>query len=387
MMNKKELELYVHIPFCACKCNYCDFLSAPADEAVQRLYADKLVEEIRVMSASSREYEVTTIFIGGGTPSIFNAEWIQEILRVIYSHFQVKRAAEITIEANPGTLTMDKLACYRQSGINRISLGLQSADDQELRMLGRIHTFDLFLKSYERARQCGFTNINVDLMSALPGQTLASWKTTLKKTAMLKPEHISAYSLIIEEGTPFYQQYGGKAKGQPSLPDEDEEREMYYLARDYLAKVGYTRYEISNFSKPGFECRHNTGYWTGVPYLGLGLGASSYSNDCRYRNESDLKRYLSIDFSGGETEALHVEREQLTVSSRMEEFVFLGLRLINGISVREFVERFGQNIWEIYGAVIVRMEKEGLLADRDGRIGLTERGIDVSNYVMSQFLF
>lgn len=386
MMNNKELELYVHIPFCVCKCNYCDFLSAAADETTQKMYVDKLTDEIRVMASECADYEVTTIFIGGGTPSILKEQWIAEILHTIYGCFGVAADAEITIEANPGTLTMDKLDRYRKSGINRLSLGLQSADEEELRLLGRIYTFDSFLKSFERARQAGFTNINVDLMSALPGQTAATWKNTLKKAAMLKPEHISAYSLIIEEGTPFYQWYVEHGPGQPPLPSEDEEREMYYMTKEFLEKSGYLRYEISNYAKPGFECRHNTGYWTGVPYLGLGLGASSYMGDCRFRNEPDLTRYLSMDFEAPEFGGLHRELETLYVESRMEEFMFLGLRLINGVSVREFVERFGRNIHEIYGDVIMRMEEEELLTEREGRVMLSERGIDVSNYVMSKFL-
>lgn len=386
MMNNKELELYVHIPFCACKCNYCDFLSAPADETVQKLYMDKLTEEIKVMAQECVDYEVTTIFIGGGTPSILKEEWIAEILHTIYGRIGVSMDAEITIEANPGTLTAEKLKRYRQSGINRLSLGLQSADEGELRELGRIHTFDSFLKSFERARQAGFTNINVDLMSALPGQTAASWKNTLKKTAMLKPEHISAYSLIIEEGTPFYQWYGNQEPGHPPLPSEDEEREMYYMTKDFLEESGYRRYEISNYARPGFECRHNVGYWTGVPYLGLGLGASSYMTDRRFRNEPDLKRYLSLNLEAPNYGGLRTEEEILHVQSRMEEFMFLGLRLSCGVSVREFVERFGRNIHEIYGDVIMRMEEEELLTSREGRIMLTDRGVDVSNYVMSKFL-
>lgn len=387
MMNKDKLELYVHIPFCACKCSYCDFLSAPAGEAVQKQYMDKLAEEICAVSTEYDKYQVATIFIGGGTPSILKAEWISELMSVICCHFHVARDAEVTIEANPGTLTAEKLKQYRLGGINRISLGLQSADDKELRLLGRIHTFDVFLRSYERARQAGFDNINVDLMSALPGQTLSSWKATLKKTAMLKPEHISAYSLIIEDGTLFKQWYGEGGTDHPPLPTEEDERRMYEMTKEYLERAGYVRYEISNFARPGYECRHNTGYWTGVPYLGLGLGASSYTVDSRLRNEPDLKRYLSLDFTSGCPEELYVERESLTITSRMEEFMFLGLRMMDGVSVREFVERFGQNIWEIYGDVIIRMEEEGLLKDKEGRIMLTERGIDVSNYVMSKFLF
>lgn len=403
MMNKKKLEIYVHIPFCAKKCAYCDFLSFPGNMRMRREYTDKLLEEIRIQSSFVREYQVDTIFLGGGTPSVLDVTDITAIMGTLKEHFDIAPDAEITIEVNPGTVKMEGLVAYREAGINRVSMGLQSADDTELRYLGRIHTYDEFLKSFQRVRMAGFTNVNVDLISAIPGQTPESWRNTLKKTAMLKPEHISAYSLIVEEGTPFYDRYGGHVEMEsyemsqeerrrlmalPDLPDEDTEREMYYMTRNCLAEQGYERYEISNYARPGFECRHNVGYWTGTGYLGLGLGASSYLEGCRFHNTSDFQSYVSahLDDEAEFCQALRQDMEQLSVKSKMEEFMFLGLRLTRGVSVEGFITRFGQSIRNVYGGVIDKLEREGLLEHKNGYYHLTERGLDLSNYAMSLFL-
>ncbi|RGZ01795.1 radical SAM family heme chaperone HemW [Clostridium sp. AM58-1XD] len=386
MKNKKKLELYIHIPFCARKCEYCDFLSFVTPAAAHRAYADKLIEEIRAESAGLREYEVSSIFIGGGTPSVLPSECIVQILAAVWDNYDVMKTAEITIEANPGTLTQPKLADYRLAGINRISLGLQSADDWELRVLGRIHTYDEFLKSYQRVRLAGFDNVNVDLMSALPGQTVESWEKTLKKVLMLKPEHISAYSLIVEEGTPFYEIYGKGENAYPPLPDEETERQMYYLTKEILARYGYQRYEISNYAKPGKECRHNIGYWTGVDYIGLGLGASSYVSGYRFCKENDLRTYLDTSTKKGFPGCLYQDISFLDTKEKMEEFMFLGLRMMEGVSGSEFASRFGQNMWNVYGQQINKLRDEGLLEVREPRIWLTDRGIDVSNYALSEFI-
>lgn len=383
-MDRKILELYIHIPFCARKCAYCDFLSGPASAVAQRAYVEQLIKEIRFQSAGFREYEVSSLFIGGGTPSVLPGEDMALMMEEVRKAFRVKDDAEITIEVNPGTVSQSKVEIYAAVGINRISIGLQSADDGELKNLGRIHTYDEFLKTYQRVRLAGFKNVSVDLMSALPGQTLASWKNTLKKVVMLKPEHISAYSLIIEEGTPFYEQYHGHPE---LLPGEEEEREIYYAARDYLKEQGYERYEISNYAKPGYACRHNIGYWTGVEYLGLGLGASSYIRNTRFHNETDLEAYKAIPMGeeGGEGR-LHQDIEALSVRTRMEEFMFLGLRMSEGVSGSEFIARFGQNMWNVYGDVLRRFEAEGLIEIESPRVRLTDYGTDISNYVLSQFL-
>lgn len=381
MMNKRELELYIHIPFCAKKCAYCDFLSFAAPVRIYREYVDKLIEEIYGQSENFRDYQVSTIFLGGGTPSILPAEIMEELLSVLWECFDIAEDAEITIEANPGTLTMEKLETYLEGGVNRISIGLQSSDDMELKALGRIHTFDEFLKSYQRARQAGFTNINVDLMSGIPGQDVHSWKNTLRKVMMLKPEHISAYSLIVEEGTPFYELYGTDRKG---LPDEEIDREMYHLTKEMMESQGYSRYEISNYARPGYECRHNIGYWTGVDYLGLGLGASSYTHGFRYHNTGDFTEYLGLNLR--EAGAASQDIQELSHEEKMEEFMFLGLRMMKGVSGSEFLGRFGQNMWNIYGDVLNKLEEQKLIEVDAPTVRLTELGIDVSNMVLSNFL-
>lgn len=373
--------MYIHIPFCAKKCAYCDFLSFAAPVRIYREYVDKLIEEIYGQSDNFQDYQVSTIFIGGGTPSILPSELMGELLGVVWECFDIAEGAEITIEANPGTLTMEKLETYLEGGINRISIGLQSSDDMELKALGRIHTFDEFLKSYQRARQAGFSNINVDLMSGLPGQDIHSWRNTLRKVMMLKPEHISAYSLIVEEGTPFYELYGA---GQKGLPDEETDREMYHLTKEMMESQGYSRYEISNYARPGFECRHNSGYWTGVDYLGLGLGASSYTHGFRYHNTADFNEYLGMNLR--EAGAASQDIQELTHEEKMEEFMFLGLRMMKGVSGSEFLGRFGQNMWNVYGDVLGKLEEQKLIEVEAPVVRLTELGIDVSNMVLSKFL-
>ena len=376
---KKEMELYLHIPFCAKKCDYCDFLSFPADKSIKREYVETLKQEIEEVGKRYRNYRVSTIFVGGGTPSILNSSYIVGIFDVLRRKFHVAGNAEISMEANPGTVTKEKLSDWRRAGINRLSMGLQSADNRELKRLGRIHTWEDFLESFRRAREEGFSNLNVDLMSALPGQTMDGWMETLKRTAAQEPEHISAYSLIIEEGTPFYERYGGK-KGEALLPDEDTDRDMYHKTREFLASCGFERYEISNYAKPGRECRHNIGYWTGVPYLGLGLGAASYIEGIRFSNTRNLKEYLA----GKSGDAR--DRQVLTKKEMEEEFFFLGLRLAAGVSLKEFERRFGLTAEEVYPGLMERMVKEGAAVLERDRFFLTEYGFDVSNYVMAQFL-
>ncbi|MCC8025114.1 MAG: radical SAM family heme chaperone HemW [Clostridium sp.] len=391
--QKKPLELYVHIPFCASKCLYCDFLSFRALRSVHEEYIDQLIGEIHAQGACCHEYQVTTVFIGGGTPSVMDPFYIRDVMQALSENFDISGDAEITIEVNPGTMLQNKLHIYRAAGINRVSIGLQSADNRELQYLGRIHTFEEFLKSFQCARMAGFSNINIDLMSGIPGQTLDSWRNTLKKVTMLKPEHISAYSLIVEEGTPYWNMYGENAGGggiYPSLPDEDTENRIYHLTRKFLADQGYGRYEISNYAKPGRECRHNMGYWTQVPYLGLGLGASSYVGGCRFANERDMAAYLGLDFGDSSREAalqaLRGPVQQLTREAKMEEFMFLGLRMIKGVSEIDFVSMFGVKLDNVYGPVIERLITNGLLQRKGVWISLTQWGMDVSNFVLSEFL-
>ena len=373
------MELYLHMPFCVRKCAYCDFLSFPSGAKTQRMYAKRLMEDIGVMGKRYGEIPVETIFIGGGTPSVPDSGLIVEIMEHVRHAFHVADGAEISMEANPGTVTREKLTDYRKAGINRLSFGLQSANDRELKLLGRIHTWAEFLESFTLARECGFANLNIDLMSALPGQTCESWKETLSRVTDLDPEHISAYSLIIEEGTPFGERYGSE-EGRKLLPDEDSEREMYHETKRFLKDCGYERYEISNYAKPGRECRHNIGYWTGVPYLGLGLGASSYLDDCRFTVNPDMKQYLE------EKPGMFADIEKLTKKDMEEEFFYVGLRMTAGVSLSEFERRFGISAKEVYPGLMETFVKEKAAHFEGDRFVLTDYGLDVSNYIMAQFL-
>ena len=380
----KELELYLHIPFCVKKCNYCDFLSAPAGEETRAAYVDALLEEIRGFD-EPEGYEVVTVFFGGGTPSILPGQAIFRIMEALREKFSFRKGAEITLEANPGTVDKEKLSFYKKAGINRLSFGLQSADAEELKKLGRIHTWEKFLESFQLAREAGFSNINVDLMSALPGQTKESWEKTLRQVLALQPEHISAYSLIIEEGTPFYQLYEKDverrdAGEEPELiPSEEEERAMYEATGMILKEQGYLHYEISNYAKPGCECRHNLGYWQRRDYLGFGLGASTLLNPVRYKNTEDLEAYLGGDFSKKEFFVL-------TKDNQIEETMFLGLRVLEGVSKEQFREQFSCELRVVYRKELEKLEKEGLLEEEGDFVRLTGRGIDLSNPVLAEFL-
>ena len=285
------MQIYMHIPFCVKKCLYCDFLSGPQNQETIELYVDSLCREIAtypVSHANRTKDKVSTIFVGGGTPSILSGEQIKRIFDALYAHFDMEEDAEVTIEVNPGTVTREKLEAYRACNINRISFGLQSANNEELKLLGRIHNFETFVENFRLARACGFENINVDLMSAIPNQTLQSFEETLCKVLALKPEHISAYSLIVEEGTPFAYLYGEGCPKEQELPSEDVEREIYYKTEEILSQAGYHRYEISNYAKQGMECKHNVGYWDRKEYIGFGLGASGLVNETRLRNTDYL---------------------------------------------------------------------------------------------------
>lgn len=420
MENKNPLELYIHIPFCVKKCQYCDFLSFAADEETKQRYVEQLVKEIGICGkrmtgqGAKTSFPVISAFIGGGTPSSLDHCHITSIMNAIKENFTLLPKAEITIEANPGTLTADKLHAYRAAGINRLSLGLQSANPSELKALGRIHTWNEFLESFRLARAAGFENINIDLMSALPGQSFVSYADTLECVVLLEPEHISAYSLIIEEGTPFYEKYasmeeeirkygavrqkdGSNSSFQSSavpellpLPNEEEERKMYHYTKEYLAEKGYHRYEISNYSRPGRECVHNMGYWLGTDYLGIGLGAASLAGGERFSVTRDMGQYLAL--TGEELAAglQYENRESLTEQEKMEEFMFLGLRLTDGVLARDFEIRFGINIEKIYGEIFGKLMEEGLLrmtgTGEERRYQLTGFGLDVSNCVLAEFL-
>ncbi len=406
----RKISIYIHIPFCIRKCLYCDFLSAPSTPDCIEQYVRALEAEIRFSPdlngltgaeiPDDPEIQVDTVFLGGGTPSLLTPDQLERILTAVRESYRVQDGAEISMEVNPGTADLERLQAYRGAGINRLSIGVQSVDDAELALLGRIHRAGQAEKIFREARRAGFDNINIDLMSALPGQTADKWEQNLRTVCEWGPEHISAYSLIIEEGTPFAEM------DLLPLPSEEEDRLMYHRTQTVLAEYGYQRYEISNYARPGRACRHNCGYWTGHEYLGLGLGASSLIGDRRFKVTASMPEYLrrirlaasgrccgpdsnGSDFNGPELSGLdsyYEDIQQLTLRDRMEEFMFLGLRLTEGVSEAEFRRRFGNPVDAVYGPVLARHTDGGLLERTGDRIRLTEKGLDLANYVMSDFL-
>lgn len=427
VVSGRPLGLYVHIPFCVKKCDYCDFLSFPADEVAREAYVKALCTEIRGNAENGAEYEISTIYFGGGTPSVLTTEQIGRILQSIKETFSVKgmqnvaepekkkekfrlfgkkkeepvqekpaetpqerlkkvmdgELCEVTIEVNPGTVTQEDFKHLYALGFNRISMGLQSADEKELANLGRIHTAKEFKEAFLAARAAGFLNISGDLMSGLPGQTKETLSKSIRFLTDLSPEHISVYSLQLEDNTKFMERYGENGPEHDKLLSEDEDRELYELTGKLLSEAGYTRYEISNYAKPGFESKHNSSYWTGVEYLGLGLGASSLMSNARFHNISDMKSYLE---NVAEPANLREDIDRLVEKERMEEFMFLGLRMCKGIEKAEFKNRFKKDIETVYGGVLKKLTAQGVIEEEGGRIRLTDRGIDVSNVVLAEFL-
>ena len=378
---KPELELYLHIPFCARKCAYCDFFSGAFSDAQIEKYFSDLRSEIAGHAEDLTQTRLTgvrvrSIFIGGGTPSIVPVKELEKTVRLLYDCFDVADDAEFTMEANPGTLDREKLAFYRAFGANRLSLGLQSADDAMLRKLGRIHTYADFLESYHAAREAGFTNISVDLMSGLPGETPAQFEKSLKTVLALRPEHLSVYSLIIEENTPFYALYGENGSRKDELPPEETDRLIYRRTNEIMEEAGLYRYEISNYARPGYECVHNLGYWTGVPYLGFGAAAAGFDGKRRRKNAS------SLDYRKLPPE----EEEMLDENDLMSEFMILGLRLTKGVSEAEFHTRFGKKVEEVFVEPLKKHCTLGTIIREEGRIRLSAYGLDVANAVMADFL-
>lgn len=392
-MISRKIGLYIHIPFCIQKCQYCDFLSFQTGEEEKEQYVEKLLLEMKVRSANFKDCVVDTVFLGGGTPSILTEKQIERIMQEVFADFAVSEDAEITMEMNPKTVNEEKLRVCKENGINRISFGVQSFEDKYLKLLGRVHSVKDFYENYEMARKVGFSNINIDLMSALPGQSLIDVQTTLQRAIELSPEHISFYGLIVEEGTPFYEKYGeenrrreeGEERAEDELPGEQLEREMYQCIRDTLTEHGFFHYEISNYGKEGFLCRHNLKYWERKEYLGLGLGAASLIQNTRYTNSNDMGNYLAKDFSKF-TESMIMEKEVLDEKACMEEFMFLGLRKMEGISKSEFFHEFKRSYEEVYGRVHKELLSKGLLKEVGEYVSLSEKGIDVSNYVMAEYL-
>ncbi len=422
--EKRPLGLYIHIPFCVKKCAYCDFLSFASDDGTKERYVDALCEEIKANKENAEEYTVETIYFGGGTPSVLSVEQLGQIFGTILENFSVRgfadekqekkekkksrfgkkkneeqiaeetpetrlqrvmngELAEVTIEVNPGTADGEKFAALYELGFNRLSMGLQSAVASELSRLGRIHTKEQFAECVKAAREVGFRNISGDLMSGLPGQTVETLTESIRFLLAQQPEHISVYSLQIEEGTEFDKRYGEKGPERSFLPDEDMDRAMYELTGKLLEEAGYTRYEISNYAKEGFESRHNSSYWKGTEYLGLGLGASSLMSNARFHNTTEMEQYLA---GTSDPFSLREDMERLVRKELMEEFMFLGLRMCRGIEKAEFKRRFQCEIETVYGDVMKRLTAQGVLAEAEGRVFLTLRGIDVSNVVLAEFL-
>lgn len=380
MTTPNKAGIYIHIPFCVKKCSYCAFLSGPAGPEVRQEYVNHLIEEIRLRSREVPEAD--TIYFGGGTPSLLTPEQIGRILEEVRSAFRISEDAEVTLEANPGTLTAESLEGYRKTGINRLSMGVQSMDDRRLRYLGRIHTAEEVRRDVKMAREAGFRNINLDLIFAIPGTDVSDAMEDLESIAALEPEHISFYSLQLEEGTSFFRDFeAGKLR---EVPDETD-REMYHRGIRALREKGYRHYEISNFARPGCESRHNSKYWNMSEYVGLGLGASSYTGHRRTVNETDLKVYSEMLDRG---ELAFMEIHENSEADDISEAVFTGLRREEGIRYRDILGSEAA-FWEYFREALPEArayEAGGFLELDDEGLRLTERGIDISNGIMALFV-
>ncbi len=376
-MDRQELAVYVHIPFCKRKCLYCDFPSFAASKDKMEQYTKALLREIREEEETAGR-KVKTLYFGGGTPSFIPERYIGDIISELSRKYEIKEDAEITLEMNPGTADREKLTAYRKSGINRVSLGCQSFNDKTLKRLGRIHGRDEIFETFTMLREEGFQNINLDLISSVPGESKEELIRSLTEALKLDPEHISVYSLILEEGTELYKQY--KEGRLTDLPDEEETVENDFLTQDLLKENGYQRYEISNYCREGFECRHNISYWRRDDYRGFGLGAASLIGDRRFTNVPDFS-YLNDPGN------LKSEDRILTTEEKMEEFMFLGLRLTSGVSDEDFREAFGQNLTEVYADTIEDQIRDGFMEQDGKRFFYNPRGLQVSNILLSGFLF
>lgn len=386
-MNKKqELGIYIHIPFCAKKCYYCDFVSYPNMKEKQKEYVEALKKEIK--SYDLQNYNITTIYIGGGTPSYIESKYIVEVLEYIKSKLNANETKfenmEITIEVNPGTVTKEKLLDYKKVGINRLSIGLQSTNDRLLKQIGRIHKYQDFLQTYNLARNVGFTNINIDLMLGLPNQSIKDLKESIEKVISLQPEHVSIYSLIVEEGTKLYKQI---ETGELQLPEEELERKMYWYTKSKLELAGYKHYEISNYAKPKRESKHNSNCWEQKQYIGIGASAHSYLNSIRYCNVSNLKEYISnMENVEADFEEKYIVNERQNLEDRKNEFMLLGLRKIDGVSIAMFKEKYVENPIFRYRDSLEKLVNEGLVLIDGDMIKLTNKGLDLANIVWEEFI-
>ena len=380
-MKNTNIGLYIHIPFCRQKCLYCDFPSWAGKESQMQAYVDALTKEITNRAKAYPGRKVVSVFFGGGTPTTLSIPMLEQLMEAVFKNWDISEDAEITTEANPGTLDRKMADALKKMGFNRLSMGVQAWQNRLLKSLGRIHTIESFQENFRAVREAGFENVNIDLMFALPNQTMEDWQETVQNIVALYPEHISAYSLIIEEGTPFYDRY---EKGELAPAEEELDREMYRWAVKYLADHGYEQYEISNFAKKGRQSRHNRIYWQAEEYLGMGLGSHSYMEGERFHNIYDLQEYIKAE---GEVSTLKEDIEVISREDTLAEFMFLGLRLTEGVSFARFEERFGEEMKNIYGSQIEKLVQDGLLTEDERGIRLTERGTDISNVVFEEFLF
>lgn len=379
--ENKASSIYIHIPFCIRKCHYCDFVSYPGRPPEEMAaYCRALEREMDLVAGKWQPGPAATVYIGGGTPTLLPARNLEQVLDAVDRFFGRQPGAEVTVEANPGTVDDAKLRVLLAAGVNRLSLGVQSLDDDLLAAMGRIHRRRDVYEAFDQARRAGFSNINLDLIFGLPGQTLDGWRATLKEAIALQPEHIAAYSLQVEEGTPW-----GKlaAAGELPLPGEELELAMYQEARQMFAAVGYQQYEISNFARPGYQCRHNLTYWLNQPYLGLGAAAASYWRGRRWQNYSELHRYRHVLSRGRLPRA---EIETLTPHQQMAETMFMGLRLMAGVDLEDFRQRFGVDAREVYARELAGLYRAGLVEEKDGHLRLTEKGLPLANEVFMQFV-
>jgi len=377
-MENKEIGIYVHIPFCKRKCDYCDFISYSNKENKVAEYIEAVKEEIELQKIKSK---ITTIYIGGGTPSYIDSQYIKAIVEEINKKI-VSPEAEITIEVNPGTVTLEKLQDYKDAGINRLSIGLQTTQNELLKQIGRIHTYEQFLETYQMARQVGFKNINVDLMLGLPNQRIKDLKESLETVMELQPEHISVYSLIVEDGTPIANKI---ERGDLELPEEDLERNMYWYVKNTLELNGYKHYEISNFAKQGYESKHNMNCWKQQEYIGIGLAAHSYRDITRYSNTEQLGEYIR-NVQKENLERNRIIHEIQSQDDTKKEYMILGLRQIDGVKISEFKEKFGDNPIYLFRNELKKLYEADLICVDDDNIRLTNKGIDLANLVWEEFV-
>ena len=381
---KNELGIYIHIPFCKQKCIYCDFVSFSKQESKFNKYINCLLKEIEKNKKEilNKNYNITTIYIGGGTPSLLNSNYIEKIFNKLKQIGVNLNNLEITIEINPGTVSKEKLEHYKKMGINRLSIGMQSTENHILKQLGRIHTYEEFEKSFYLARKAGFNNINIDMMIGLPNQTMEDVNKNIEKIKLLNPEHVSVYSLILEEGTLLYKKVHNK---ELILPEEKIERDMYWNVKNKLEKIGYIHYEISNFAKKGKESKHNINCWKQKEYIGFGLSAHSYKNNIRYSNIEDLEKYIKNIESNNFLENIIIHEKQSIIDAQ-KEYMLLGLRKIDGINISDFKQKYGENPIYLYYKELDKLTKEELILVEGDKVKLTNKGIDLANMVWKEFI-